>query len=720
MEFVSVRAIKADNGDWELEVLGIPYGSESDRDADGEFFTERTQLHEDKFPLPPVVYYHGYGEDKRPSASPVYFGRTVAAERRNDGVWYRVVLDKANAIAQKVWDAAQRGAAFASSGSVSHLVRKLANGEIIEWPVAELSVFDTDNGKRPANRYAVALPVLKAVYDEAGITLPEYIEADETEVPEGTATGDASAAAQNGEPAAKAESAPECVNEVSDEECEMSEQNQDISALVAEQVAAALKAEREIREEADKEAARAAEVDALKAKLEAAEAEAEEARKSAAEARRLPSGEGAPYVSQYADTAKYDSLEVADLAVLYAVVKAAKTANRIESGPSEALRKTLAIRLADSDETAGREFIEPRKAMKMAGMPMKANELNQSTLANYGDEWVGVTYSSQLWDKIRLSTPVVGKIPTVVVPQGSESIVIPTASASPTFYKVAQASAQNSNTLGDVTNTIPTSKLGTANQTLTVGKLGAAAIYTGELEEDSLISWAAEVRRDLTNEAAEVLEHIVIDGDTETGATTNINDIGGTPAGTEPFMLLNGFRKLALVTNTANSRDGGALAIEDFLETVKLMGLGGRNAYDRNAVSCIVDMHTYWKALQLDEMKDTTYGMGQTTVAGQTMLTPWGYEVIGSPNMHRANLDATYGLKANGNGKVDLDTASNNTKGAIVGVRWDQWRFGYKRRMAFEIERFPRADATSIVVTMRVGLINRDTDASAISYNITV
>ena len=34
-------------------------------------------------------------------------------------------------------------------------------------------------------------------------------------------------------------------------------------------------------------------------------------------------------------------------------------------------------------------------AMKMAGMPMKANELNQSTLANYGDEWIGVTYSSQ-------------------------------------------------------------------------------------------------------------------------------------------------------------------------------------------------------------------------------------------------------------------------------------------------------------------------------------
>ena len=47
-------------------------------------------------------------------------------------------------------------------------------------------------------------------------------------------------------------------------------------------------------------------------------------------------------------------------------------------------------------------------------------------------------------------------------------------------------------------------------------------------------------------EGMEVLEHVVIDGDTETGATTNINDIGGTPAGTEAFMLFNGFRKSGL------------------------------------------------------------------------------------------------------------------------------------------------------------------------------
>jgi hypothetical protein len=223
---------------------------------------------------------------------------------------------------------------------------------------------------------------------------------------------------------------------------------------------------------------------------------------------------------------------------------------------------------------------------------MKANELNQSVLASYGDEWIGVTYSTQLWDKIRLATQIVSRIPTVQIPAGSESIVIPVMSTSPTFYKVAQASAQDSNP-GRVTPTITTSRGGTAKQSLTVSKLGAAINYSGELEEDSLIPWVSELRADLIREGAEVLEHVVIDGDTATGATTNINDIGGTPAGTEAFLLLDGLRMLALVTNTANSRSAGTLTVEDDLETVKLMGLGGQNSVQKDRVAFIVDMFTH-------------------------------------------------------------------------------------------------------------------------------
>jgi len=428
-------------------------------------------------------------------------------------------------------------------------------------------------------------------------------------------------------------------------------------------------------------------------------------------------------VAQFGDIAKYDNLEIADLATLAALGKATKMSGKSD-GPSLELLKALTVRLGDSDEGKQPEYGAAKATLKQAqfkahgGQAVKANELNYSTYSSYGDEWIGVTYSNALWDKIRLATPVVGRIPTVTVPQGSESVVIPLLGASPTFYKVAQATAQDANP-GRTTATYTTGKLGTSSQTLTVGKLGAAVNWSSELDEDSFIPWVQELRRDLTAEAAEVLEHIVIDGDTVTTATTNINDIGGTPAGTEAFLLLNGFRKLALVTNTANSRSAGTLAVDDYLETLKLMGLGGRNAVDKAAVSFITDMHTNWASLVLAELKTTDVN-SQATVENGQLTRIWGREVITSANMHRANQDATYGLKANTSGKIDLDTASNNTTGSILAVRWDQWRFGYKRMMNFEIQREPLSDSTLIVVNMRVGMVYRDTDASAISYNVTL
>ena len=707
----TVIAIKSDGDTWELNVLGVPYGGPNGgRDSDGEYFSAQTKLYLDKYPTVPAVYYHGYDENGQPASEPQIIGKTTGYEVKPDGVWFRVVLDKANDYARRVWEAAKNGVARASSGSIAHLRRVARDGHITHWPVAELSIFDAVGNRQPANQYAVALPVMKAVYAQAGITLPDDIEGEAETEPEAEAKG-----AQQSAPAVKSEPAQDVITDNHPMEGkDMTEQE------VQEAIAKAIEADQKKRDA--EAAAKSAEQARIDEAVKAAKADMQAQIDAAAAANRIPGGmTGAPAVTQYGDIAKYDNLEIADLAVLAALGKATKMAGKTD-GPSLELLKALAVRLGESDEGKAAEYGAAKAALKMAQVKahgtqaVKANELNYSTYASYGDEWIGVTYSTQLWDKIRLATPIVGRIPTVTVPQGSESVVIPLLGASPTFYKVAQATAQAANP-GRTDATYTTSKLGTSSQTLTVGKLGAAVNYTGELEEDSFIPWVSELRRDLTNEAAEVLEHIVIDGDTEAGATTNINDIGGTPAGTEAFMLFNGFRKLALVTNTANSRSAGTFAIEDYLETLKLMGLGGRNAADRNAVSFIQDMHTGWKSLELTEVK-TRDVYAQPTIENGVLAGIYGREVITSPNMHRANQDATYGLKANTSGKVNLDTASANTTGSILAVRWDQWRFGYKRMMTFEIQREPLSDSTLIVVNMRVGMIYRDTDASAISYNV--
>jgi hypothetical protein len=180
--------------------------------------------------------------------------------------------------------------------------------------------------------------------------------------------------------------------------------------------------------------------------------------------------------------------------------------------------------------------------------------------------------------------------------------------------------------------------------------------------------------------------------------------------------LVNGFRKSPLVTTTDNSRSAGALAAEDYLETLKMMGLAGRNSNSKE-VEFIIDLWTHWKSLELPEVK-TKDVFSSPTIENGELTGIYGKRVRKSAFMHFANQDVTYGLKANSAGKVDLTTPANNLYGSILAVRYDQWQFGIRRRMTIETQRIPQADATQIVAMIRFGLTQRDTEASTISYGV--
>jgi hypothetical protein len=163
-----VRAIKSDDGDWVLDVLGAPFGGPyGGRDSYGEYFTPETDFWLDHIATRPVVYYHGLRE-----GAPEVIGREIKAWIDAAGVWFRVRLDQTKDAARRVWEAAQRGAARASSGAISHLVRESAGGRIDVWPIGELSLMD-GSVDLPANPYAVALPAARALYRSAGLALPE-------------------------------------------------------------------------------------------------------------------------------------------------------------------------------------------------------------------------------------------------------------------------------------------------------------------------------------------------------------------------------------------------------------------------------------------------------------------------------------------------------------------------------------------------------------------
>jgi len=471
------------------------------------------------------------------------------------------------------------------------------------------------------------------------------------------------------------------------------------------------------------------------------DAVAEATRKMEAKFRRPDFIEGVPLVAKYGDTWKYDQLDAVELSLLIDMQHNIHQLNPNTPAPSPGAFKALSLRIAELDEHDTRGVpegmeeehrknimyakgsfkaatnIEPDKeaveaAIKAATDPMY-------TGASPMSDWVGTAYSQSIWEKIRGGLVVAQNVPSDTIPDGYSSKVWPLESTDFTWYKVSETSSANATT-GVPDATVTASQLATANKTISVGKLGARGMYSGEADEDSLIAFAPQARMQLTKSGMEYLEHVMVDGDVETSANKNINDIAGTPAGTEPFLLVDGFRKLALVTNTANSRTAnGGLLITDFKDTLKLLGTAGLNGADPTAVAFLTDYNTMWAIMDIDEIK-TKETFTQGTIEDGFLTRIYRTPVLYSFQMHKYSTASTYELKVNTAGKVDQDTTTNNTTGAILAVRWDQWKQAYKRRMTMEVTRKPESDSWQIVALMRWGMAYRDTEASAITYNVGV
>lgn len=670
-------------GDYELDVLGVPFGDPDNRDADNQYFDKDTQVHSDKFPTVPAVYYHGRDPDGQPMDKPEYFGTAKYSHTDKQGHWYRVILDKTKELAQRVWEAAKQGLARASSGSAPHLVRIDRSGHIKEWAVMELSIFDAVGNRQPANRHAVAVPVLKSLYKEAGI---DYID----QQPE----AQDSAADNNIKTKKEVNKMDEKVAGVTPEDVEA-------------KIAAALKADREAQADAVKAAkVRQDEIDAeVKRQVDAVKAEA-------AKGRRLPDSDGVPYASQF-NTRRYDNLSAGEHGLLIDVMTAKGL--KVPAASVKALALKLISEKPNSDgRAADLRYIKSAMPDSMLNEDaLKAAEVMATGDSGNGSDWVGTAYSTELWRSIRHDGGIVSRIPEVTIPDGFSSQYFPLEDVDPTWYKVAETTAVNSS-ITVPEPSVTASKAGTGTKQISVSKLGARVFYTGELVEDSLINFAPQMREQMMVSGREIMEAIVINGDTETGATTNVNDIGGTPAASDWFMLANGFRKLALVTNTANSRSaGGALSIEDYMETMKLMGTAGLAASDLSKIFFIVDPNVHFANMTLPEVK-TRDVFSAATIENGFLTRAYGVSIFPSWQFHKG---AT-GLKANTAGKIDLDTQGNNTTGAILCVRPDQWKLAYKRRMTMEVTRFANSDTWEIVALARFGLGFRDNEASAISYNV--
>ena len=183
VEDAKVKALDFPDGVHKLLVLATPYGGpDNGKDWQGEYFDDETDFMTELGESRPIIYFHGLQPSGRKQARPEVIGTGIAVRRDENGMWFEVLLEKGKALVERLWEAALKGLVRASTGSLSHLVRRAKDGHLLTWPIGEISLLDIGTGREPANDYATVVP-LKSLFTEAGLEPPEWvIKADEAEV----------------------------------------------------------------------------------------------------------------------------------------------------------------------------------------------------------------------------------------------------------------------------------------------------------------------------------------------------------------------------------------------------------------------------------------------------------------------------------------------------------------------------------------------------------
>jgi 2'-5' RNA ligase len=705
----------------------VVFSDGSHKDLEGDWFDKDCEFQLDWYSERPMLYHHALDA----TLKTMKIGTIDTIRRDEVGLWAEAQLNLADKYVQYVQKMIEMGKLGWSSQSPPYLVVKEPNGRIKRWIVIEGSATPT-----PAQPQLTKITTLKAYLEELeglaakAATLEDVLKGDlnVSEVSQDVSSTEQSKETDMNEQMMRAvvQAVVDALGmQMSEEELTQLVQRampaydkykQD--AVAAQSTDAAL-----TDQQMSQKAIHAPEfLQAIAALVREANgqnmADVSAAVKSTIAAAppiskttpfQTPGVKGAIHVSGGLDR-RFDHLKAHEMAFGHMMLKG------MGKGTSEDYQKAMAYKTAQLVERG--DVAANDLAVKADFTFLKANEVMQSTLAGYGDEYVGTYFNTRLWEVVRQETPIYQEflkrgMDEQEIPAGYEKDEIPLEGADPDWY-VAAGGADEDTSSGMITPTHSSSKFATGQKEVTVAKLSTTLNYQKELEEDSIVGIVKEASRKIETSGREQMEMIFINGDVVLTATTNINFINGTPAAAPSrpsYTLLDGLLKLALVTNTANSRDaGGTLTEADYLALLPLLGLNGKLASDLEKCLFLVDNLTYFASLNIPSVKTKDVNSA-ATIEGGVLARMFGIDIFRSGQIQLANSA----------GKVPLTAgASTGTLGRIALARPDQWASRWKRKMEMFTTYYPRSDTTQVVAHLRWGIAYRDSEAVAVSYDVPV
>lgn len=350
---------------------------------------------------------------------------------------------------------------------------------------------------------------------------------------------------------------------------------------------------------------------------------------------------------------------------------------------------------------------------ELTGAYQRAIRAMDTAESGFGSQLIGAQYVGELWEAPRR----LGRIFPLIdsFEMAHPTAYLPVEVDIPEMLFVAENTANNSSEYTTV-------KTGSQRVQVDAKKFVIHQMWSGEMEEDSIIPFVPFLRRQAALAVAHYADSLVLNGDNTNAATGNINLDDADPADTKHYLAFDGIRHAAIVDNTSNKVDvAGPITLAQLnglralmIDSTRLVDWG--HPTDASDLVYISDPFTADKIAMLDEyLTVDKYGPQATVLNGEAG------RILGHPHVSSIAMSLT-----EADGKVST-TGGNNVKGQVAAFNKRGFKVGWRRRVMVETERLPARDQTRIVYSLRLGF-GRFTptgaasgiEAAAVAYDISL
>ena len=307
--------------------------------------------------------------------------------------------------------------------------------------------------------------------------------------------------------------------------------------------------------------------------------------------------------------------------------------------------------------------------------------------SGYGSQLIGAQYVGTMWEAARNKARIFPLLNSFEMT--APTAYLPVEVDFPEVLFVGESTASNSAEYG-------TTKTGSQRVQVDAKKFVIYQIWSGEMEEDSIMPYIPFLRAQTEKALAFYSDSLVLNGDTTNGLT-NINSDDVDPADTKHYLAFDAIRHACLIDNTNNATNHGAAITLDALLGLRTLSIDATYKHDwghPDAANDWVYACDPWTGDAIDKLDD--FVSVDKFAQNAVVLTGQVGRVGQNPIIRTAALERT-----ETDGKVN--DGGSTACGQVIAFNRNGCVVGWRRRVQTETERLPARDQTRIVHSLRMG-----------------